>query len=150
MIVIGAIAAPLILFAALQARAPAVADDALQKYRNILPSGAVLMGEHAIRVGAAALSVSLYQTRASGASWHLNLSAASNRQTAGPDVLLYWQRGAEADALAADSVLLGPLLAQRDSVLPLAIPELTGQLVFYSLAHQNVLESIDLTTLNKE
>ncbi|MFK8028642.1 MAG: hypothetical protein AB8G18_00230 [Gammaproteobacteria bacterium] len=162
MIVASALATLLILVVALQVRPVYETDNTLVRYHDTLPKGVVLSGGQEVRVSSAEIQVDLYKPETTATQWHVRLSAIQNRQTAGPDMLLYWQSGEVTNELAADAYLLGPLLAQRDTVVQLPYEshvkaqsqtrtitseQPLGQLVFFSLAHQRVVESIELIRL---
>lgn len=147
MVLTCALIAPLILLVALAARAPDVRDTLPAFDGNIPPPGAVFVGEQAIEVGAAALTIGLFQQSGENA-WFVTTGAVNNRESAGPDVLVYWQSGTTT-RLDNDAQLLGPLRATRGSTYPLP-HGVTGHVVFYSLAHQRVISAVALTSLPQE
>jgi len=149
-VIVAALAAPAILVTALAFRVPVVYDSALSAGGNNLPAGTVLMTSNNLRVGAAMLRAQLYATSDTGAASYLTIGRVENRESAGPDVLIYWQPQPAADRLDTDAVLLGPLSPQRASHFVLPQPTQGGHVVFYSLAHQRVVTAYPLAQLLEE
>lgn len=65
-----------------------------------------------------------------------------------PDLLLYWTSSEPGASLPSDAVLLAPLPTQGDRVMPLPRATAGGHLLLYSLAHQELVESVALPTLD--
>ncbi len=148
MVLVAALIAPLVLVVALAARAPDVRDAVSASDGNIPPPGAVFVGDQAIEVGAATLNLGLFQHTGENV-WYVTTGAVNNRESVGPDVLVYWQTQAATARLDSAAQLLGPLRPARDSTLPLPFGA-TGYIVFYSLAHQKVISAVALKTLLEE
>jgi len=81
-----------------------------------------------------------------------SLEVRSDSSLAAPDVLLYWLEGDEGpsagDELPHEVVLLGPFSGERPTEYghPLVPLPGTGSLIFYSLAHAELLGSIPLSS----
>lgn len=98
-----------------------------------------------VTLGDAVLYAGLHEPVDASAGVYLTLARRTAGRT-GADVLMYWQQTAQ-DALSKDAFLLGPLPADATQRvdLPTAVP--TGFVVFYSLAHQEVLATLNLEDL---
>lgn len=64
-----------------------------------------------------------------------------------PDLLLYWSASQPGVSLPADAVLLAPLPARGQRIMPLPQSTAGGYVLLYSLAHQEMVESAPLPTL---
>lgn len=149
-VLLAAVAAPAILFVALMARAPMPYDNVFNSARNNLPEDTVLLASNNLRVGAAMLSAQVYAASDRNLASYLTIGKVKNRESAGPDVLVYWQQHRADDGLGTDATLLGPMRQQRASHFVLPEPTTSGYVVFYSLAHQRVLSTYPLAQLLEE
>ncbi|MEO1573928.1 MAG: hypothetical protein AAFU65_03120, partial [Pseudomonadota bacterium] len=135
-----AAAAPAVFVLALMDRKPVPLDGTpLTVSQREAPSTIDEVGRRDVTVGDAVLSAALHEPADASANVYLTLARRDAGRT-GPDVLVYWQ--STAGTLSTDALLLGPLPVDASQRLDLPTPTPTGHVVFYSLAHQDVLASL--------
>ena len=143
-----ALAVPALYVLALSGRPPEpVAETLPSALAGDPPPGEVVNEYGALFIGQA-VAVRL---RGGGSPWWIELEP--REPVTRPEVLVYWtpETPAVADRLPADAFLLGALAGRR--TLAFALPEdalgRAGQLVLYSLGHQEVVASAPLPAIGE-
>lgn len=143
--VAAALLAPAVFVAALMDRKPVLLDSTpLKASERATARPLDALGSRALPVGDARLVATLHESADAARATYLTLTREPDAVgTTGPDVLLYWQLDSGSE-LADNATLLGPLpLSPAERIdLPTDVPK--GRVVFYSLARQSVLATLNV------